>query len=209
MGWRFDDDLTDERTLLEAEGGRAQARLVRSLVRMALRGPGFRLRPGDVCELHRHAMANILPTAGTFRERSDLEISGSSHAVPPHEHVPHLVAEACDFVEASRSSKDPLFVAAYIMWRICWIHPFEDGNGRTARAVSYLVLSQRLNMEIPGARPIPQRIKHAPRAYVRALEAADAACLRGELDVSQMQKLLAFYLEAQLRDDPPGLPPGS
>jgi Fic family protein len=80
----------------------------------------------------------------------------------------------------------PLFVAAYILWRICWIHPFDDGGGRTARAVSYLVLSQRLGMVLPGEHPIPQRIKAGRIAYHRALEAADVAWARGQLDVSEM-----------------------
>ena len=126
--------------------------------------------------------------------------------LPPHEDVPVLVAEACELVRA-RWDEDPLFLAAYVLWRICWIHPFDDGNGRTARAASYLVLSVRLGFELPGTLPIPARIKHAPIAYMRALESADAAWARGVLDVSAMQELLAFYLEAQLNDDPPSLPP--
>jgi len=75
-----------------------------------------------------------------------------------------------------------------VLWRICWIHPFEDGNGRTVRAASYLVLSMRLGFELPGKLPIPARIKHAPIADMRALEAADAAWSRGVLDVSAMQR---------------------
>lgn len=208
VGWNnLEEEPADERTLQEAEGGRAQARRVRTLVLEWLRTPDpFALEPETICELHRHAMAGILPSAGSVRKRSDLDIAGSQHVLPSHSEVPALLSGACAFVN-ERPADDPLFVAAYILWRLCWIHPFEDGNGRTARAVSYLVLSLRLRMEIPGAHPIPERIKVAPIAYVRALEAADAACRRGQLDVSAMQKLLGFYLEAQLRDDPLGLPP--
>ena len=126
--------------------------------------------------------------------------------LPRHEDVPGLVTEACNLVH-ERWEEDPLFLAAYVLWRICWIHPFDDGNGRTARAVSYLVLSVRLGFELPGRLPIPARIKHAPIAYTRALEAADAAWSRRVLDVSLMQELLAFYIEAQLKDDPPSFPP--
>jgi Fic family protein len=120
--------------------------------------------------------------------------------LPRHEDVPELVTEACDLVH-ERWDEAPLFLAAYVLWRICWSHPFDDGNGRTARAASYLVLSVRLGFELPGRLPIPARIKHAPIAYTRALEAADAAWSRGVLDVSGMQELLAFYLEAQLKDE--------
>jgi Fic family protein len=152
-------------------------------------------------------MAKLMPSAGEFRTRSDLEIANSRHELPPHEEVPALVDEACSFVNAQPAEADPLFVAAYILWRICWVHPFDDGNGRTARAVSYLVLGQRLRVELSGEHPVPQRLKYAPRLYVRALEAADAAWRLGRLDVSELQRLLEFYLEAQLRNDPPGLPP--
>ena len=100
-----------------------------------------------------------------------------------------------------------MFLAAYVLWRTCWIHPFDDGNGRAARAASYLVLSLRLGFELPGTRAIPARIKYAPIAFWRALEAADMAWASGTLDVSRLQTLLAFYLEAQLDDDPPSLPP--
>jgi hypothetical protein len=31
----------------------------------------------------------------------------------------------------------PTELAAYGLWRLNWIHPFVEGNGRTARAVCY------------------------------------------------------------------------
>jgi hypothetical protein len=68
-------------------------------------------------------------------------------------------------------------------------------------------LCLRLKAELHGSQPVTARIKAAPRTYWRALEAADAACAQGKLDVSELETLLAFYLRAQLRDDPLGLPP--
>jgi Fic family protein len=148
-------------------------------------------------------MREILPNAGQWRT-SDIEIFGSRHEPPPYGDVPRLVQDACDHVN---DSDDALFAAAFAMWRFAWIHPFDDGNGRTARAVSYLIMSQRFGRELPGERPVPQRMKYAPRAYHRALEAADRAWTSGTVDVSELQKLIEFYLIAQLRNDPPGLPP--
>jgi prophage maintenance system killer protein len=210
-GWgSFDDDgPEDERARLEAEGGRRQARLVSALILQGVRRRAsllFQWTPTLINTLHYHGTRTFLSTAGVPRTRSDLEIAFSKHALPPHEQVPRLMAEACAFVN-KRPNDDPLFLAAYILWRICWIHPYEDGNGRTARAVSYVLLNHRLGFELGGEHPIPQRIKQAPRAYHRALEAADEAWRRGDLDVSQLMRLLTFYLEAQLRDEPMGLPP--
>ena len=71
-----------------------------------------------------------------------------------------LLRQACDFADAQPLTADPLFVAAYVLWRICWIHPFDDGNGRTARAASYFVLCQRLWLE--PSRAIPQSRTWAP-----------------------------------------------
>jgi Fic family protein len=213
-GWgSFDDDEPSERELLEGANGRTQARFVRTLIRESVRLSSSArsvrtIDPALVCELNRLAMAGLIPTAGQLRPRSDIKIAGSRHAPPGHEQVPDLLKAACDEINAQPNG-DALSLAACILWRICWIHPFEDGNGRTARAVSYLVLSERLGLELPGALPIPARIKFAPIAYTRALEAADLAYAQGRLDVTQLEKLLAFYLEAQINEDPPGLPPSA
>jgi Fic family protein len=199
MGWGFDDDES-ESEILEAEGGLAQLRMVQRWVR----SPAHQtLTPRMTLSLHQAAMRDILPSAGRWRTSDDVEIFGSSHVPPPHEDLPRLTQEACNYVNGSN---DALFAAAFIMWRLAWIHPFDDGNGRTARAVSYLVMSQRLGRELPGERPVPQRMKYAPRAYYRALEAADRAWSSGVVDVSDLQRLIEFYLVAQLRNDPPELP---
>jgi Fic family protein len=214
LGWGFGDDdhgprdaVAEDLAMREAENGVRQARRLAVLVAEGLKAPGsFVLTTATLCELNRYAVDGITPTAGNLRERSDLEIVGSRHVLPPYEDVPRLADEACALVR-DRWDDDPIFLAAYVLWRVCWIHPFEDGNGRTARAASYLVLSVRLGFELPGKLPIPARIKHAPLAYLHALEAADAAWVRGVLDVSVLQDLLAFYLEAQLNEDPASLPP--
>jgi Fic family protein len=44
----------------------------------------------------------------------------------------------------------PIHLAAYLMWRLNWIHPFADGNGRTSRIISYVVLSIRAGAILPG-----------------------------------------------------------
>jgi len=119
-----------------------------------------------------------------------------------------LLRDACDSVnEYETTTNDQVMsLAAFVMWRIAWIHPFDDGNGRTARAVSYLVMCQRFGAELHGDRPVPQRIKYAPIEYARALEAADHAWTSGIVDVSRLQHLIEFCLTAQLRNDPPTLP---
>ncbi|HET9282483.1 MAG TPA: Fic family protein [Candidatus Angelobacter sp.] len=53
--------------------------------------------------------------------------------------------------------KSAIHLAAYVIWRLNWIHPFADGNGRTSRALSYLVLCTRLGERLPGTVTIPDQ----------------------------------------------------
>jgi len=67
------------------------------------------------------------------------------------------------------------------MWRINWIHPFFGGNGRTARALSYLVLCAKLGFRLPGNKTIPDFIVESREPYYTALRKADAAWSDGKL----------------------------
>jgi Fic family protein len=84
------------------------------------------------------------------------------------------------------------------MWRLNWIHPFADGNGRTSRILSYVVLSIRAGAVPPGAPTIPDQIVENRGSYFDALDAADAAWLNGKVDVSKMEELLGALLAKQL-----------
>jgi Fic family protein len=79
-----------------------------------------------------------------------------------------------------------------------WIHPFVDGNGRTSRAVSYLVLCVRLGYRLPGTTTIPEQISRNKDPYYQALEAADNANTSGKLDLTEMERLLESLLANQL-----------
>jgi Fic family protein len=103
----------------------------------------------------------------------------------------------CDYVNDTQG-KPPLHFAAYLMWRINWIHPFAGGNGRTSRAVSYLVLLAKLGQILPGTNSIPEQIVQNRDPYYAALDAADLAWKNGQLDLSVMEKLLAQLLANQL-----------
>jgi Fic family protein len=84
------------------------------------------------------------------------------------------------------------------MWRLNWIHPFADGNGRTSRIVSYVVLSVKSGFILPGTPTIPDQIVNDRSGYFAALDAADAAYRDGRLDVTQMEELLGGMLARQL-----------
>ncbi|MEJ1968764.1 MAG: Fic family protein [Rhizomicrobium sp.] len=154
----------------------------------------FKLRPSIILELNRLAIEGLDSFAGNWRP-GPVVISGSKHQPPAAHLVPELVEDMCDYVNANWESQRAAHLAAYVMWRMNWIHAFTDGNGRTARAVSYLVLSARLKMKIPGAPTIPELVTANREAYYAALEAADAG---GEESLAQMEGLLEHLLAKQL-----------
>ena len=187
----------DKIARLEARNGLRQFDAVVGLINGALgQKEGFKLRPSAALELNRLAIDGVHPQAGGYRT-SPIKISGSSHQPPTARDVPALVEEMCEYVNETRQ-KSPIHLAAYIMWRMNWIHPFPDGNGRTARALSYAILCIRLGFQLPGTKTVPEQISADKFLYYDALEAADKAWADGKLDVSAMERLLSSSLASQL-----------
>ncbi|HVZ05483.1 Fic family protein [Hyphomicrobium sp.] len=156
----------------------------------------FRLRPSVILDLNRLAIDELDAFAGNWRPGSVM-ISGSKHQPPAAHLVPGLVEQMCDYVNDNWAMR-ATHLAAYVMWRMNWIHAFTDGNGRTARAVSYLVLSIRLRMKIPGTPTIPEMIIDNREPYYEALEQADQSLDKGAVDLSKMERLLESLLARQL-----------
>ena len=157
----------------------------------------FKLRPSLILQLNRVALDGISSYAGNFRP-AGIEIKGSRHQPVGAHLVPEKVEELCDYVNENWQ-KSAVHLAAYVMWRLNWVHPFTDGNGRTSRALSYVVLCIRLGYRLPGTNTIPDQIAANKRPYYEALEAADTAYLEnGRIDLTSMEALLARLLAKQL-----------
>ena len=156
----------------------------------------FKLRPSILLELNRLATERTTGYSGVYRPHP-VEIRGSVHVPPPQEEVPGLVEEMCDHVNKHRDDP-PIRLSAYLMWRVNWIHPFSDGNGRTARAVSYAILCIRLGYRLPGITTIPEQIAANKQPYYQALEDADKAFAEGRIDVLSLENLLSQTLARQL-----------
>lgn len=159
-------------------------------------GPESTLTPAILLELQRLAVNQIYTCAGTFRS-GPVIIAGVGHRPPDHTEVPALVDGMCLYVNQNWT-RSPIHLASYLMWRLNWIHPFFGGNGRTARAASYLVLCARLGFRIPGTPTIPESIIAEREPYYRALQAADTAWAAGRIDLSEMEDLMASLLAKQL-----------
>ena len=65
--------------------------------------------------------------------------TGAPDYIPPlYSDVPDLLDELVDYVNTT--DDHPLIIAAVVHYQLVTIHPFEDGNGRTARLLSGYVL---------------------------------------------------------------------
>ncbi len=185
----------DEKARLEARNGLLQFDEVLKLIDKSQKEP-FKLRPSTIQHLQRVAIQDIYTCAGNYRT-GPVCINGTTHQPPPPYEVSTLVEEMCDYV-TDHWDQSPIHLAAYCMWRVNWIHPFAGGNGRTSRAVSYLVLCAKLGYRITGTLTIPEQIVANRQPYYGALDAADEAWAKGIIDVSKMESLLSDMLAKQL-----------
>lgn len=183
----------------EAENGIRQFNLTLEMIRAHVKDADrpFRLRSPYILQLHKAALDGLSPLAGTWRN-TPVTIHGSGHQ-PPHEaFVSEEVEQMCQYVNEHWTDGSAVHLCAYVLWRLNWIHPFSDGNGRTARAVAYLVLSTKLDSLLPGAPTIPEQIAADKTPYYKALEAADHALKDGKVDVSALESMLEGMLAKQL-----------
>lgn len=192
------DDV--ERARREAENGIRQFNLALEIVREHVKDleRPFRLRSYLILQLHDAALKGVHHLAGTFRN-TPVAIGGSKHTPPEAFMVSDEVHNLCSYVNDNWGTKSATHLGAYVLWRLNWIHPFADGNGRTSRAISYVVMSIKLDSILPGTPTIPDQIASDKAPYYNALEIADSAWLEtGQVDVSTLEQMLETMLARQL-----------
>jgi Fic family protein len=183
---------------LEVQNGLRQYDLAIDVIKTFLEPERpFALRPSLVQQLQAVAVKDIEPYPGAWRT-GPAAITKSKHTPPGAHLVGFLVQEMCDYVNDNWHEKTAFHLSAYVMWRLNWIHPFSDGNGRTSRTASYIVLCASLNTLLPGSPTILQQIQNDRSMYFRALESADNAAMSGRMDVSEMEAAIKGMLATQL-----------
>jgi Fic family protein len=148
--------------------------------------------------LNAAAVSNIAQFGGRFREQP---IYVGSH-IPPHfKEVPELMDQLLSVVHENWDVMDhPTLLPAYVLWRLNWIHPFIEGNGRTARASCYYLICLRHGGLLPGQKIVPERIRENRPRYYAALQEADRHWADGQFNVDALAEYLADLLEAQLSE---------
>lgn len=144
------------------------------------------------------AVANISQFGGRYREEP---IYVGNHCPPHFREVPNLMDRFFSLVHENWETLDhPTMLPAYALWRLNWIHPFVEGNGRTARAACYYLLCLRQRQLLPGSKIVPERIRENRLPYYAALQAADVAWENGHFDVRELTNYLGDLLKQQLSE---------
>ena len=94
--------------------------------------------------------------------------SGRAEYIPPeHVDVPGLLDELVEYVNTT--DDHPLIIAAVVHYQLVTIHPFEDGNGRTARLLSGYILDLN-GYGFNGIGSLEEYFAYDPDEYYRSLQ---------------------------------------
>jgi hypothetical protein len=138
--------------------------------------------------------------AGEFRPCQVYVGQGETQYQPPeHYRVQALMDDLVNEVNRNWETVDPVILAAYVLWRLNWIHPFINGNGRTARAVCYFILCIKAGTWLPGTTILPELIRRDRAEYVVALKQVDASFNAGKLDLAPLHAYLQRLLLEQFQ----------
>ncbi len=102
-----------------------------------------------IIELHKIMTANTDAEkySGDFRKGEVFvtdHVDGEIAHIPPEwEEVESLMTDLCNFINNDDKFIHPIIKSSIIHFMIGYIHPFKDGNGRTARALFYWYLLKK------------------------------------------------------------------
>lgn len=140
----------------------------------------------DILTLHHFFYQKIdIQNAGQYRS-IPVRISGSEIILPPASKIPAEMDKLDRWIRENEHTMHPVAYAAELHRRFVEIHPFKDGNGRTARLLMNVAFIQ--NGYLPCVISPQLRLE-----YLQALEAAhDVPGRKG-----QPEKFISFVAEME------------
>jgi Fic family protein len=159
------------------------------------------LTPGLICELHNILSKNTLDNpdaAGKLRTSDDIYVGDNRdatiiHIPPKAKELKKRMENICEFANNTDSTEflHPVIRAIILHFLLAYDHPFEDGNGRTARALFYwsMLKQEYWTMEFIS---ISRILKLAPARYTRAF-------LYTETDENDVTYFIVHQLEVIYR----------
>ena len=165
-------------------------------IRKLKESKGEKLTTELILEIHSSITKDTLSDPsqeGQFRKSNDIAVVSSSGDVvyipPDFEHLEKIMKDFCIFANESNQKRfiHPVIRASILHFLIGYIHPFTDGNGRTARAIFYWYLLKEGYWLIEYM-SISRMIIKSPVQYARAY-------LYSELDEND----LTYFINYQLK----------
>ena len=145
--------------------------------------------------LNFHAISCLHISPGEYRP---CEVTVGGYVPPVHYRVAALMDDFVNIANRQWERTDAVALAAFVLWRLNYIPPFINGNGRTARAACYFIVCVKSAGWLPGDTILPQLLKSNREEYVQALKMADSTNAEGLLDLNALHGLISRLLTEQL-----------
>lgn len=178
------------------ENGSRQYDFLRSTVEAAVSVDRPFLSQTIIKALNYHAIACLHISAGEYRP---CRVTVGNYEPPPDFQVPGLMDDFVNHVNRYWAEEDPVLLASYVLWRLNHIHPFINGNGRTARAACLYVLCVKLGGWLPGNPILPELIRQKRDEYIGIMREIDVSAKQGKVNLSNLHNFLSTLLEQQLK----------
>lgn len=157
------------------------------------RQKGFQIREQTVKDIHTMLLKDIdNKIAGQYRIK---QVYVGDYLPPEHFKVPSLVQELVAWInDPQPKNLSPILYAGIAHYQLVAIHPFEDGNGRTTRLLTTLMLI--LNKYDMMSFFAPESYYNRDRnAYYEALSSADKYRSDGQPDLTRW---LEYFVSGML-----------
>ncbi|MDN3713366.1 Fic family protein [Paracoccus cavernae] len=189
---------------LAISNGDRQFSFLQSVVSAAIQTQQGFLSQAIMKSLNYHAIACLHTNAGEYRP-CPVHVAypdpSQNYVAPEHYRVTALMDHFINHTNALWGGTDPIVLAAYVLWRLCAIHPFINGNGRTARAAAYFTICVKTGGWLPGTENMTTLMKNHPN-YNSSLKHADASAQLGQLDLNPVARMIEDCVRQQLSSAP-------
>jgi hypothetical protein len=181
---------------LEISNGNRQYHFLNSIMVASLQVQRPFLSQYIIKALNFHAITCLHSNAGEYRP---CPVHVGDYQPPEHYRVQGLMDDFVNQVNRHWDSIDPVLLTCFVLWRLNYIHPFINGNGRTARAAAYFVLCLKMGGPLPGTVILPELLRKYRDEYVVCLKHADQVRLAdGNPDLGPLHQLVSRCLDEQL-----------
>jgi len=145
----------------------------------------------DILKVHALLMRGIDDqNAGKYRT-GQVRVAGATFLPPPAQKIPSIIKELLQTLSQNPDELRPIEQAAFFHHKFVYVHPFIDGNGRTARLLMNITLMK-------NGYPFTVLLKVDRPKYLRTLSEADNGNLTpfANLTANNVERSLDIYLLA-------------